>query len=119
MRKRERLAWPELCGRRRTATVRDHYLGNGDIPHFAVTKKNACRPFRSCTRLSSKKSHEGGGEHSADDADKAIGVPTRKALSAHRNPRFGGPPTMKIPAWVQAGRFRFDPVQRRAATQSM
>src|SRR5436190_15309875 len=49
---------------------------NRNVP-FHGAKKNACRPFRSCTRLSSKKSHEGGGEHSADDPDKAIAVPTR------------------------------------------
>jgi len=56
-------------------------LANQECP----PKKNACRPFRTCTRLSSKKSHEGGGEHSADDLDKAIGVPTAKTLSERRN----------------------------------
>jgi len=82
-----------------------------------IPKKNARRPFRSCARLSSKKSHEGGGEHSADDRDKAIAVPTRTRALRVWNRHFRGPPVPKVPGWVQTHRIRFDPVHRGGPDQ--
>src|SRR5262245_14473778 len=56
-------------------------------------------------------SHEGGGEHSADRTDKAIRVPTAKALSGRRNRDWQVRGAVGIPAWVHPGRIRFASVQ--------
>ena len=61
-----------------------------------------------------KMSHEGGGEHSADGLDKAIAVPTRKALPGRRNRGSAADTVSRIPAWVHRDRDRFDPVQKGA-----
>jgi hypothetical protein len=56
-----------------------------NVPIFLTPKKTRTGPSVPVRVLSSKKSHEGGGEHSADDLDKAICVPTRSG----RKKRFG------------------------------
>src|SRR5689334_7665402 len=80
------------------AGVRWHYLeepiqpkpvnrcrGKREWAPFGRRKKTRTGPSVPVRVLSSKKSHEGGGEHSADELDKAIAVPTR----LERNRGFG------------------------------
>ena len=65
-----------------------------------------------------KMSHEGGGEHSADELDKAIGVPTLKTLSGRQIAISEALGPGGIPAWVQPDRNRFDPVHQLIRTLS-
>jgi len=74
-----------------------------------IKKRVQALPFLHAS-VQQKMSHEGGGEHSADGLDKAIRVPTAKTLPGRRKRGPGVDTLSRIPAWVHAGRNRFDPV---------
>src|SRR6185295_774125 len=72
------------------------------------TRAGPSVPARVCP---AKTSHEGGGEHSADDPDKAICVPTAKTLPGVRNLETGPRRTPFETSLGHVTRIRFVAVQ--------
>jgi len=94
-----------------------HYLPRQPRPllqqirNVPIKKRVQALPFLHAF-CPAKTSHEGGGEHSADDVDKAIAVPTANRPSGLQNRETAARTGQFHSSLGHLARFRFDPVQR-------